>query len=74
MITASEVLSHPLQMLGKEGRDPAAGGGWDGFWDSYPPPFPAASETMIITSEQTAGSRAAASMKMTNCGADPLDE
>ena len=51
MITACDVLSHPLQMLGEEDGRWRMGLGFD------PSPFSrrlSQSETMIITSEQTA--------------------
>ena len=52
MITACDVLSHPLQMLGEEEE-----GSWGMGLGLGPSPFSrrlSQSETMIITSEQTA--------------------
>ena len=53
MITACDVLSHPLQMLGEEEEE----GRWRMGLGFGPSPFSrrlSQSETMIITSEQTA--------------------
>ena len=67
MITAPDVLSHPLQMLGKEeGRQVEDGMGLRFRSSSFSRRF------RNNDNNKRANSRA--TMKMTNCGADPLDE
>ena len=73
MITASEVLSHPFQMLGKEREER----GWqveDGTGIQTIPLFPPPRRCRFRNNDNNKRANSRATMKMTNCGADPLDE
>ena len=70
MITACDVLSHPLQMLGEGGGGGQLG---DGTGTRPVPLFPPPQSVRNNDNNKRANS-SATTMKMTNCGADPSDE
>ena len=69
MITACDVWSHPLQMLGEDGGRQVEDGTGIRPLPLFPPPQPVRNND-----NNKRANSSATTMKMTNCGADPSDE